>query len=93
MEKQLELQFNATDGKMKKIVIRNPKPDIDQETAKNAMTTIQAQDAFVDDKGQHPYHELRRAVYITRQVDEVFEAPKAAKPDSDASDAEDPSEA
>lgn len=84
MEKQFELQFISTDGKTKKIVIRNPKADIDLETAKSAMAAIQSQDTFIDEKGQHPYHELKRAVYVTREVDNVFEAPKAEKPEMDA---------
>lgn len=84
MEKQFELQFISTDGKTKKIVIRNPKADINLETAKSTMAAIQSQDAFIDEKGQHSYHELKRAVYVTREVDNVFEAPKAAKPEMDA---------
>lgn len=68
----LELFFNSSSGKNKKITVSEPRAQLDRETTENAMQAIVASDIFLDD-GQDPYAQSISARYVTRNITDIFD--------------------
>ncbi|MDO4680167.1 MAG: DUF2922 domain-containing protein [Aerococcus sp.] len=72
--KHLELQFRNDKNQLKKITLNQPKPDVNADQAKQALETIQQTGGFLDDEGLNLYATVEGAVYVTRTVDDIYQA-------------------
>lgn len=68
----LELFFNTSAGKNKKITVVAPRTQLDRETTENAMSVIANSEIFLDD-GQDPYAQSLSARYVTRNIADIFD--------------------
>jgi hypothetical protein len=67
---KLEMVFKDSEGSNSKISVDDPKPDLTEETVKNAMTEIIASDVFETNNGDLKL--VVGASIVTTTEDEVF---------------------
>ncbi len=70
---KLELQFATAEGKSRALSINQPAMDLDPVAVQTAMETIAERNIFEQD-GISLYNTIKGARYVTRTVEEVFEA-------------------
>ncbi|WP_208560675.1 DUF2922 domain-containing protein [Marinilactibacillus kalidii] len=73
MTTKLELQFETGEGKNQTIGINQPVMNLSAASVSEAMETIAKQHLF-EKKGVKLFNKVKGARYVTRTVDNIFEA-------------------
>lgn len=73
---KLELRYGTENGKTRTLSINQPAKDLEPAFVQSAMEAIAAQGIFESD-GVRLYDSIKGARYVTREVEELFEAEEA----------------
>ena len=73
---KLELRFETENGKSRTLNVNQPARELEPSFVQAAMEVIAAQGVFEAD-GVRLYDSIKGARYVTREVEEIFEASEA----------------
>ena len=77
-EKELQLTFEGSDGKTKRLVIAHPEDNLDEATTRGAMKKIADAHLF-EKQGIDMFNEQESAKYIQRKETPIFNDKKKEK--------------
>ena len=77
-EKELQLTFEGSDGKTKRLVIAHPEDNLDEATTRAAVKKITDAHLF-EDQGVNVYDKGQSVNYMTRKREEIWNDKKKDK--------------